>query len=114
MLPEAPPNKPNLKIDCYADTCIPHMLETMKKLGSRKDNIVAKIAGGAKMFEVADDSTFGAVGARNIEAVKIVLRRYQIKIVAADVGANYGRTVYFYTETGAMLVQSFAKGNKTF
>ena len=113
MLPEAPANKPNLKIDSYANTCVPHMLETMKKLGCRKDNIIAKIAGGAKMFEVADDSTFGMVGQRNIEAVKVALRQQRIQIVAEDVGANYGRTVYFHTVTGAMVVQSFAKGNKT-
>jgi chemotaxis protein CheD len=75
---------------------------------------VAKIAGGAKMFNVADDSGFGNIGKRNVEAVKETLSKFQVRILAEDTGLNYGRTVYFYTEDGSMVVKSFAKGTKTY
>ena len=114
MLPNYPVNNPNENKHRYADTCIPLMVQEMEKLGCSRRRIVAKIAGGAKMFDVVGDSNFGNIGQRNIVAVKSTLSGIQIPILAEDTGLNYGRTVYFYTENGAMLVKSFAKGNKTF
>ena len=66
------------------------------------------------MFNVADDSGFGNIGKRNVEAVKETLSKFQVRILAEDTGLNYGRTVYFYTENGSMVVKSFAKGTKTY
>jgi chemotaxis protein CheD len=86
----------------------------MEAKGCRRTRIQAKIAGGAKMFEVADDSAFGNIGQRNVKAVKETLASLNIQIVAEDTGLNYGRTVYFYTETGIMVVKSFSKGEKSF
>lgn len=114
MLPNYPVSNPNENKHRYADTCIPLMVQEMEKLGCNRRRIVAKIAGGAKMFDVAGDSNFGNIGQRNIVAVKSMLGSLQIPILAEDTGLNYGRTVYFYTEDGRMLVKSFAQGNKTF
>lgn len=114
MLPNYPVSNPKENKHRYADTCIPLMVQEMEKLGCIRRRIVAKIAGGAKMFDVAGDSNFGNIGQRNIVAVKSALSSLQIPILAEDTGLNYGRTVYFYTEDGSMLVKSFAQGNKTF
>ena len=43
----------------YADTGIRETLRQMEIKGARKSRIVAKIAGGAKMFEVAGNSSLG-------------------------------------------------------
>lgn len=114
MLPNFPQNNPSENRHRFADTCIPDMLEQMMKMGALRQRIVAKIAGGAKMFEVSGDSTFGNIGARNVIAVKGALLRFHIPIQAEDTGLNYGRTVYFYTENGSMLVKSYANGVKTY
>lgn len=114
MLPNYPVNNPNENKHRYADTCIPLMVQQMERMGCNRRRISAKIAGGAKMFDVIGDSNFGNIGARNIVAVKSMLNDMQIRVVAEDTGLNYGRTVYFYTENGSMLVKSFSQGNKTF
>ncbi|HLV09715.1 MAG TPA: chemotaxis protein CheD, partial [Halanaerobiales bacterium] len=74
-------------------------------------NITAKIAGGAHMFNNGVDINI-QIGHRNIEAVCQVLNDMDIKIVAKDVGEDYGRTMEFYTEDGKVLVRSYKKGKK--
>lgn len=98
----------------FADTCIPLMLNKLKVLGCSGSRMVAKIAGGAKMFEVAGDNSFGNIGQRNVVAVKETLRAAGIRIFAEDTGENYGRTVYFYTDTGRMEVRSFSRETKVY
>ncbi len=114
MLPHFPEDGPEPQVNRYADTCLPAMVAQMERNGCLRARMTAKIAGGAKMFEVADDVGFGNIGARNIAAVKSVLQQLQVRIVAEDTGLNYGRTVYFYTENGVMVVKSFARGVKTY
>jgi chemotaxis protein CheD len=114
MLPTFPEINPKENKYRFADTCIPEMITQMERLGCARRRIVAKIAGGAKMFDVAGDSTFGNIGARNVIAVKESLQSFQIPICAEDTGLNYGRTVYFYTEDGKMIVKSFSYGTKTY
>lgn len=114
MLPYFPASNPNEQIHRYADTCIPNLVKEMERLGCSRSRMVAKIAGGAKMFNVAGDSAFGSIGQRNITAVKETLGKLFIRIVAEDTGLNYGRTLYFYPEDGKMVIKSFSQGNKTF
>lgn len=114
MLPNFPENNRNENKYRFADTCIPQMLDQMERMGVLRRRIVAKIAGGAKMFEVSGDSSFGNIGARNVVAVKNSLQEFRIPILAEDTGLNYGRTVYFYTEDGKMVVKSFSNGVKTY
>ena len=66
------------------------------------------------MFEVSDDknSTIGNIGERNVVAVKSTLQKLKIKLIAEDVGLNYGRTIFFDSTNGELTVKSFAKGNK--
>lgn len=114
MLPYFPENNAQEKIHRYADTCLPDLVKRMESMGCARSRMLAKIAGGAKMFVVADDSAFGNIGLRNAQAVKETLQKLQIRLIAEDTGLNYGRTLYFYTETGEMVIKSFAKGTKTF
>ncbi len=114
LLPHFPQDSPNERLHRYADTCLPDMVAAMERMGCLRSRITAKIAGGAKMFNVADDSGFGNIGQRNVEAVKAVLQKLQVRIIAEDTGLNYGRTVYFYTETGEMVVKSCTMGVKSF
>lgn len=96
----------------YADTCIPIMLNEMIKKGCNKGRLVAKIMGGARMFQVAGDTEIGSIGDRNVISTKNVLKSLKIPIVAEDTGSNYGRTVWFHGNTGAVEVKSYAHQTK--
>ncbi len=92
----------------FADTAIPMLVNQLVALGANRSRLKAKIAGGAVMFATASDRF--NIGERNISAVTNALRQANIPIIAKDVGLNYGRTVYFYPETGIMEVKAAAKG----
>lgn len=88
----------------YADTGIWELYNLMKQCGASFPGTVAKIAGGAQMFQT--NSAVFNIGERNVQAVKIVLNKLAIPIVAEDTGLNYGRTVFFDAQTGTMQVKS--------
>ncbi len=94
----------------FADTGIVELVRQMEKLGAARYRMVAKIAGGATMFAFeGTSSTVGQVGNRNVEATRKKLQELKIPILAADTGANYGRTVVFYPETGEFHIRAVGK-----
>lgn len=96
----------------YADTGIPEMVKKMETLGCMRGRMVAKIAGGAKMFEIKGNTSIGNIGERNVIATKESLAKLNIRIIAQDVGENYGRTILFDSVTGELKIRSFAKNIK--
>lgn len=100
----------NLNVAKFADTGIVELVLQMEKLGAKRSRMVAKIAGGATMFSFQGGmSTMGQVGQRNVEATKAKLKELKIPILAEDTGANYGRTVVFYPETGEFHIRAVGK-----
>lgn len=93
----------------FADTGIEELVRQMERLGAKRSRIVAKIAGGATMFTFQGKSDMVQVGDRNVEASKLKLRQLNIPILAQDTGANYGRTVTFYPETGDFHIRAVGK-----
>ena len=75
----------------YADTGIRTTLREMELKGARRANITAKIAGGARMFEISGGS-IGNIGQRNIESVRQILRMEKIPLLWEDVGGTIART----------------------
>ena len=100
MLPDSTQMRNNTNIAKFADTGIEELVKRMIAAGASKSRLVAKIAGGAKMFEVSGLSAIGNVGERNALASKAKLKQMGIPLKAEDTGLNYGRTVELYTETG--------------
>ena len=88
----------------FADTGIAELANLMQSKGANFKNVWAKIAGGAQMF--ATNSTLFNIGERNVEAVKKVLKKFNIPIVGEETGKNFGRTVFFDAETGQMQIKS--------
>lgn len=95
----------------FADLCIRDMLRELEDNGCKTDRMVAKIAGGAKMFELQYKEKLG-IGERNRDAVLAELANRRIPLMAEDTGGNYGRTVEFYTENGHMLIKSLRHPTK--
>ena len=97
----------------FADTGVVELVRIMEEAGAKRARMVAKIAGGAQMFAMQSKTEMMRVGDRNVEAVKKKLGELKIPILAEDTGANYGRTVEFYPETGDYLIKSVGKPVKT-
>ncbi len=96
----------------FADTGIEELVRQMEALGAKRSRMVAKIAGGADMFNFQGNSSVGLVGERNAIATKAKLAELKIPILAEDTGANYGRTVIFYPETGEFHIRAVGKSAK--
>lgn len=96
----------------FADTGILELVCQMEKLGAKRNRMVAKIAGGATMFSFQGRADMVQIGDRNVEASKKKLQELNIPILAADTGANYGRTVTFFPESGEFHIRAVGKTEK--
>ncbi|MFI3253255.1 MAG: chemotaxis protein CheD [Eubacteriales bacterium] len=97
----------------YADTGIRLTLQELMKAGALRSNLKVKIAGGAKMFEIAGGGTLGSIGQRNIESVRTILRRENIPLLKEDVGGTIARTMILNTSTGVASIRSYGRGEVT-
>ncbi len=88
----------------FADTGIRDMYDKLIELGASKRDIVAKIAGGARMFEIKEGNDLLNIGDRNIEATRKTLGELQIVILGEDVGDTYGRTIELDLDNGNLKV----------
>lgn len=92
----------------YADTGIRETLRMMEAKGASRSRITAKIAGGAKMFDVSGGS-MGNIGQRNIESVHLNLKKEGIQLLREDVGGSVARTLLFDPATGLGCVRSYGR-----
>lgn len=97
----------------FADTGFEDLLKLLAQKGVKKENLVAKMAGGAKMFNFSSTSDISGIGDRNVQAVKAKLQEYHIRLVAEDTGLDYGRTIEFFPETGMLEIRAVGKGVAT-
>lgn len=95
MLPDSSKIRNNDNLAKFADTGVVALYEGMLKKGADRFRLKAKIAGGAQMFSFNTNVEMMRVGESNVIAVKQVLARLRIPIVAEDTGLNYGRTIIF-------------------
>lgn len=93
----------------YADTGIRETVKQMVAKGANPSRMTAKIAGGAKMFEVTGGSSLGNIGQRNIESVHMNLKKEGIRIVKEDVGGSVARTLIFDVSNGTGYIRSYGK-----
>ena len=99
----------------FATTAIEELFSHMERKGARRQNIIAKIVGGADTFPeiIPSDSTID-VGNRNILAAREELKRHNIEIIAEEVGDHIGRTVLFDTTVGSVVVKTPNLGERKY
>ncbi|MDF2876259.1 MAG: cheD, partial [Sporomusa sp.] len=110
MLPDSKQARSTENPAKFADTALPKMLDDLQKLGAVKTRLTAKIAGGAQMFSFTNTTDIMRVGERNAEAVRIILKKLDLRLLADDTGGNYGRTVELKLDTGVFRVKTIDKG----
>ena len=113
MLPDSTRIRNNSNIAKFADTGIVELVRQMEALGVPRRRLVAKIAGGAKMFEVSGTTSVGNIGEKNAIASKKALQELGIPILAEDTGLNYGRTVELNCSNGDYIIKAVGKSVKT-
>lgn len=112
MLPDSSQARSTENPAKFADTALPKMLDDLQKLGAVKTRLTAKIAGGAQMFSFTNTTDIMRVGERNAEAVRTILKKLDLRLLADDTGGNYGRTVELKLDTGVFRVKTIDKGEK--
>lgn len=113
MLPDSTAMRgSNSTIEKFADTGIVELVRQLEAMGAVRSRLVAKIAGGATMFQVQSRNDMMKIGERNVQATIAKLKELNIKILAQDTGENFGRTVTFYPETGEFHIRAVGKSQK--
>jgi chemotaxis protein CheD len=92
----------------YADTAVVLLVNELNALGCKNRSIIAKMIGGACMFEY-----FGTnlnIGERNADKVKMMLKEHHIQLAAEDIGGKVGRSVTFLPKENGKVVVRRADG----
>lgn len=112
MLPDSTQSKNVTNIAKFVDTAIDALVANMVALGANRSKIVAKLAGGAQMFNFSQSSDLMKIGLRNVIAAKEKLEQLKIPLISEDTGGNYGRTILLYSATGILQVKTIGYGIK--
>ncbi len=86
----------------YVDVAIDQMLKGLETKGATRENLEAKLIGGANMFPsiISDD-----IGNDNVLSARDILKSEGIRIVGECVGGSQGRSVEFSPTTGVVTVK---------
>jgi len=87
----------------YGNIAIDLLVRKMLDLGCRKENMVAKMFGGASM--IADSTGKYAIGDRNLELAMRLMAEQGIPVVVSETGGTKGRRIVFNTSTGVVLLK---------
>ncbi len=91
----------------YGNIAIEKLLEKMQSMGSRVEDLQAKVFGGGEVVETKTDHF--RIGARNVEMAEKLLKENKIKIVGRSLGGKQGRKLRYNTSTGVVLMKFIQK-----
>ncbi len=107
--------KNNINKAKFVDSGISLMVERMVQRGAKKDRIVAKLFGGARMFtNYKGIPGVLQIGEKNILSARERLGELEIPVMAECVGGDRGRTICFNVSDGSVLVRDAAGGEIVF
>ncbi len=102
LAPEGNDEKRLDKPAMYPEPAVKRLVRKIITHGGDKNNLEAKIAGGAQMFSFKSDD---APGEKNVKAIKEALKKRNIEITGEDVGGNKARTVKFNVNSMSMKIE---------
>ena len=86
----------------YGTYAMEVLINHLFKMGARRNRLEAKVFGGGAVLASLSSSN---IGARNAEFVLDYLKTEKIPVVAKDLLDSYPRKVYYFPETGRVLVK---------
>jgi chemotaxis protein CheD len=90
----------------YGTYAMEILINHLLKMGARKNNLEAKVFGGGRVMATLTSSQ---VGERNSRFVKDFLKTEGIPTAAEDLLDVYPRKVYFFPDTGRVLVKKLVR-----
>lgn len=105
MLPDVPAENMDLSKGSYPLRyglfAMERLVNDLLVMGSKRENLVVKVFGGANMTGASGSAN---VGKRNSEFVLDFLRRDNIRVAGVDLGGIHCRRIRFLTDTGKVRV----------
>lgn len=109
MLPDGGESgRPSASSMRYGSYAMEVLINQLLKAGARRENLEAKVFGGGNVLQ---GFTSINVGERNARFVRDYLRDANIPILAEDLNDIHPRKVYFFPETGRVLVKKLIQLN---
>ena len=109
MLPDGGESgRPSASSMRYGSYAMEVLINQLLKAGARRENLEAKVFGGGNVLQ---GFTSINVGERNARFVRDYLRDVNIRILAEDLNDIHPRKVYFFPETGKVLVKKLIQLN---
>jgi Chemotaxis protein; stimulates methylation of MCP proteins len=110
MLPDGSgdPGNPSSASMRYGAYAMEMLINQLLKAGARRENLEAKVFGGGNVLR---GFTAINVGERNADFVRRYLKAENIRIVAEDLNDVHPRKVYFFPQTGKVLVKKLKQLN---
>jgi chemotaxis protein CheD len=90
----------------YGTYAMEILINHLLKLGARKERLEAKVFGGGRVMATLASSQ---VGDRNARFVHAFLRTEGIPVAAEDLLDVYPRKVYFFPQSGRVLVKKLVR-----
>src|SRR5262245_18919734 len=79
----------------YGSYAMETLINGILRHGGLRNQQEVKVFGGARLYEGGAD-----IGASNVQWVLEYLEREGLRPIASDLGKDYARSVYYYTDTG--------------
>lgn len=79
------------------------LINELMKMGSKRSSLIAKVFGGGSVIDT--QSKENNIGLANINFAFSFLSNERIPVVASDTGENYGRKIFYFSDTGRVLVK---------
>ncbi len=99
LLPHNPvPRQSDLR---YGNTAIEQLIAELSRLGGKKQQIVAKVVGGASILSGFAGSR-QSIGDQNVAVARQLLAKHGIQITGEQTGGTRGRKLLFHTGNGSV------------
>jgi chemotaxis protein CheD len=108
MLPRQLDRESDYRSACYGVYAMDLLINEVMKLGAERGRLQAKIFGAANLLGMRDGPQ--SVATQNAAFITSYLKTEGIPLVSQDLGGDRPRTVYFFTETGRVLLKRLGQG----
>jgi len=94
----------------YGDYAMEILINELLKMGAQRHHLEAKIFGGGRVLKGFSQSN---IGERNVDFVHRYLAKEEIPVIARDLLDIYPRKVYFFPQSGRVLVKKLRSMHNT-
>jgi len=107
FLPSAPKEFDSTRPAKYVDTGVEALMNRMRRLGAKEENIRVALVGGASV--ITSDATSTArmdLGMRNVDAAHRALEANGLRCLMEDLGGQIGRSLTLSTRSGEVRIRT--------